>query len=244
MKILAIIPARSGSKRVPGKNTKILANLPLISHTIKAAQQSACCHTILVSTECQDIADIAVQSGASVPWLRPANLADDLSDVTEAVIDIINRYQAQGISYDSVLLLQPTSPFRTPLSIQQAVEIHKYTNVSVVSVSTPTIKPSWFKSMDNEGNLVSLDVPSIDQSSKNQYPLFQLNGSIYLASVQQIVTHCSFYSKPTKALVIENAHEAIDIDTPLDWALAEKVVEIKANPLAMKTFLHPTHIEA
>lgn len=222
MKLLAIIPARAGSKRVPGKNIKLLGGKPLIAHTIQAAQQSTYCHTIFVSTDCKEIAGIAQKYNAQVPWLRALNLADDSSDIIDAVIDILTRYQNQNIIFDSILLLQPTSPFRTAESIKKAVELHKNTGKSVVSVNQPTIKPAWFKRMDNEGNLLPYSVNPDDLSPLS---LYQLNGSIYLATVEQILSSRSFYSEPTKALIIENSIETIDIDTPLDWALAEKIIE-------------------
>ncbi|MDI9817743.1 MULTISPECIES: cytidylyltransferase domain-containing protein [unclassified Legionella] len=223
MKILAIIPARAGSKRVPGKNTKLLAGLPLIAHTIRAAQQSLICDEILVSTDCPNIAETALKYGASVPWLRPKNLADDLSDVIHAVVDTIRRYEAQNRFFDSVLLLQPTSPFRSPNSIVKAVELHKKNSNSVVSVHISAVKPAWFKIIDRQGNLI----PSSQAWDLSDSTLYQLNGSIYLASTQQILLNNSLYSEPTKALLIEDPREAIDIDTPLDWALAEKLMELK-----------------
>lgn len=225
MKVLAIIPARAGSKRVPGKNTKILAGLPLIAHTIIAAKEAACCHTILVSTECETIAKIGLQYGAVVPWLRSADLADDLSDVVDSVIQVIERFEQQGLVFDSVLLLQPTSPFRSALSIIQAIELHKKTKNSVVSVSLSTIKPAWFKSVDEQGNLNACKTVVDQVVAPELSTLYQLNGSIYLASVEQLRHYRNFYSTPTKALIIQDAYETIDIDTPLDWRLAETIVE-------------------
>lgn len=93
LRILAIIPARAGSKRLPGKNIKLLAGKPLIAHTIDAALQSNCCEQVVVSTDSQEIADIAIQHGASVPWLRPASLSDDSSNIEDAVIDLLNNYK-------------------------------------------------------------------------------------------------------------------------------------------------------
>ncbi|HEL8615235.1 TPA: acylneuraminate cytidylyltransferase family protein, partial [Legionella pneumophila] len=125
MRILAIIPARAGSKRLPGKNIKLLAGKPLIAHTIDAALQSNCCEQVVVSTDSQEIADIAIQHGASVPWLRPASLSDDSSNIEDAVIDLLNNYKKINVHFDSVLLLQPTSPFRKPETIREAVLMHK-----------------------------------------------------------------------------------------------------------------------
>ncbi|WED41922.1 cytidylyltransferase domain-containing protein [Legionella cardiaca] len=227
MKILAIIPARSGSKRLPGKNIKPLAGMPLIAHSIISAQEAAICEEIVVSTDCPHIADVALKYGASVPWLRSSSLAQDLSDVIDTVTDTLQRYQNEKKSFDSVLLLQPTSPFRSASFIREAVALHQKTGHSVVSVSPPTIKPAWFRIVDKEGNLISSRIMSEYENELAHSELYQLNGSIYLASVEQILKHNSFYSEPTKALLIKNPHEAIDIDTSLDWILAEKLMESK-----------------
>lgn len=97
MRILAVIPARAGSKRLPGKNTRLLAGKPLIAHTIVAALQSSCCEEIVVSTDSKQIADVAVQYGASVPWLRSEDLATDTSDVIHTVIDLLFKFQQMDV---------------------------------------------------------------------------------------------------------------------------------------------------
>lgn len=227
MRLLTLIPARAGSKRVPGKNTKLLAGKPLIAHTIRAAQQSGCCDEIVVSTDSQEIAEIAQNYQALVPWLRPDELAQDASDVLHAVINVIKRYQDENQYFDSVLLLQPTSPFRKPETIRKAVELHKSSLCSVVSVSPSTLKHSWYRDIDAEGNLVKASVFN-EQALKDQpSELYLLNGSIYIATVQQLMTHHSFYSQPTKALVMNQMSECLDIDTSFDWAIAEKLLELE-----------------
>lgn len=232
MKILAIIPARSGSKRLPGKNIKQLVGKPLIAYSILAAKQSQACDEVMVSTDCQAIADIALKYGATVPWLRSANLAEDLSDVMDTVLSTLLRFEEQKKQFDSVLLLQPTSPFRTSALINDAVKLHQETGCSIVSVSVPTIKPAWFRTVDTNGNLISNQTMVDYAKDLTQGELYQLNGSIYLATVDQLIKHKSFYSDTTKALIIENPQEAIDIDTPLDWMLAERIMESKNEVIA------------
>lgn len=226
MRILAIIPARAGSKRLPGKNTRLLAGKPLIAHTIKTAQQSGCCDEIVVSTDSEEIVDIANQYGASVPWLRPADLANDTSDVIYTVIDLLDRFKNVNVYFDSVLLLQPTSPFRKPETIRKAVEIHQKTNKSVVSVNKEILKPTWYRMIDEQGNLTKSEIfHDLDVYCK-AVPIYKLNGVIYIASTEQIIKNMSFYSEPTKALPLNSFNESIDIDTPVDWALTEKLMEL------------------
>ncbi|CAM3027457.1 cytidylyltransferase domain-containing protein [Legionella worsleiensis] len=231
MNVLAIIPARSGSKRLPGKNTRLLAGKPLIAHTIKAAIQSSCCDEIIVSTDSQEIADISKEHGATVPWLRPELLARDSSDVIGAVTDVLERYAQIDRYFDSVLLLQPTSPFRKAETIKKAVELHKDTGQSVVSINKVSFKPSWYRGIDNEGNLTRVEVLIDKKAIEEESPIYRLNGSIYIASTDHILTNKTFYSEPTKALLIDSPSESIDIDTSLDWALVEKLLELKEEVL-------------
>ncbi|HAU0785526.1 TPA: acylneuraminate cytidylyltransferase family protein [Legionella pneumophila] len=231
MRILAVIPARAGSKRLPGKNTRLLAGKPLIAHTIVAALQSSCCEEIVVSTDSKQIADVAVQYGASVPWLRSEDLATDTSDVIHTVIDLLFKFQQMEVFFDSVLLLQPTSPFRKPETIRHAVEIHQATGKSVVSVSPIYLKPSWCRSIDSQGNLVKPELFQDLEIYCNENPIYKLNGSIYIATAKQIIENKSFYSEPTKPLLLNSISESIDIDTPIDWALTEKLMELNQEAL-------------
>lgn len=226
MSFLAVIPARSGSKRVPGKNTKLLDGIPLIAHTIKAAQNAGLCD-IMVSTDCESIAKIAQDYDAQVPWLRSASLAEDKSEVIDAVQEILEAYQKIDRHFDSVLLLQPTSPFRKAETIRKALELHNKSGLSVVSVSPYSLKPSWFKALDENNNLIPAPVFKNVDLNKSEHNIYLLNGAIYIASVEQIRANHSFYSENTQALVMENPDECIDIDTMHDWSLAERVVESK-----------------
>jgi len=229
--VLTIIPARSGSKRVPGKNTKILDGKPLIAHTILAALDSQSSNEIMVSTDSENIAQIARSYGASVPWLRPDNLAEDSSDVIHAVIDLIERYKSINREFDSIILLQPTSPFRKSDTIRKALELHQSSGQSVVSVSPSSLKHTWYKTLDTNGNMLKPKIFNEEYLVQNSPELYILNGSIYIATVEQILANQSFYSEPTKAFIIDSPRECIDIDTPYDWALAEKLVELKEEVL-------------
>lgn len=233
MQLLTIIPARGGSKRVPGKNIKSLAGIPLIAHTIRAAQGAGCSQEIIVSTDDKDIAKVALDYEAHVPYLRDAKLASDSSDVIDTVIDIIEYFSNRNQFFDSILLLQPTSPFRTQATIRQAVALHQTTGQSVVTVSPASIKPSWFRRIDKNGNMLLPKEMEQNVTDKSiEQPLYELNGNIYLATVEQILANRSLYSDPTKAYIIENPIESLDIDTPLDWSLAEKIVDTEKGILS------------
>ena len=113
MKILALIPARGSSKRLPGKNTKLLGGLPLIVWTIRAAKESGCCTQVMVSTDDPEIAAVARDFGAEVPWLRPPELATDTASSVDVALHAIANCGAGSHTIDGLLLLQPTSPFRS-----------------------------------------------------------------------------------------------------------------------------------
>ena len=122
-KVLAVIPARGGSKRLQRKNVLPLGGIPLVAWSIRAAKQSGVFCDILVSTDDQEIADIAILHGARVPWMRPAELANDTASVVDVLIHDLNRYEAMAkADIDAVMLLQPTSPYRRASTIREAVE--------------------------------------------------------------------------------------------------------------------------
>src|SRR6476660_1356929 len=111
MRILAIIPARSGSKGVPGKNIKLLGGKPLIHYTIASAIKASLLNDIIVSTDTREIANVAAQAGVEAPFRRPQDLASDTSSSVDVVIHVVNELAAKGKNYDAICLLQPTTPF-------------------------------------------------------------------------------------------------------------------------------------
>ncbi|MFN9583044.1 MAG: cytidylyltransferase domain-containing protein, partial [Bacteroidota bacterium] len=135
MKILSIIPARSGSKGVPGKNTKLLGGKPLIAYTIESAKQSKWLTDIVVSTDSESIATLAREHGAVVPFIRPAELATDSAKSIDVVVHTLTELQNQNKLYDAVVLLQPTNPFRPAGLLDEAIErFNKTTCDALVSV--------------------------------------------------------------------------------------------------------------
>ena len=131
IKILAIVPARGGSKRLPGKNIKVLNGKPLIQWTIESALGIDDISRVMVSTDSQEIADIALQSGAEVPFLRPKELATDTSSSSVVIEHALNYYKSQGEIFDYVLLLQPTSPMRNKKHNEQAIALLKLSLIHI-----------------------------------------------------------------------------------------------------------------
>lgn len=226
MNILAIVPARGGSKRVPQKNKKILLDKPLICWTLDIASMIPCIK-LIVSTDDDEIAEIARKSEIDVPYIRPTELASDTATMVDVVLDLLSFYEAVGENFDAVMLLQPTSPFRSFESIQKALSLYKENGEdSIVSVSIAKSHPYWCKTIVN-GTLQPYD-KGIDFSkmrSQDLPEIYQLNGLLYLSSVQNLKEKNSFYSKNTLALAIESEEESIDIDTEFDWLVAEAVAK-------------------
>lgn len=222
-KILAIIPARGGSKRLPGKNIRPLSGLPLIAWTIRTAIAANVFDEVLVSTDDKEIAAIAQKYGASVPWLRPEKFSTDVSSSMDVVLHALSACESAGATVKSVMLLQPTSPFRSVTTIRCAADLHMLTgNPPVVSVCPAKTHPAWCYLVDGDGRMrcyAGDDVPPA--RSQDLPPVYQLNGALYLATADDLRSERSFLCSRTRALVMTQPEESIDIDDAWDWQLAE-----------------------
>jgi len=225
---MAIIPARAGSKRLPGKNLKPLGGVPLIAWSIRVALAAGCFSRVIVSTDDRTIEAVAKQFGAEVPWLRPPALATDKAAMIDVVLEILEKLERDQTSLpDRIMLLQPTSPFRSIESIHRAAALFQEAKEeSVVSVNMASTHPYWCRSVDDNGELKPF-LPDVDAPVYAQAlpPVYELNGLIYLASVQTLQTDKSFYSPHTRALIIQDEEEGIDIDTELDWRVANAILD-------------------
>mgnify|MGYP000709871973 CR=1 FL=1 len=218
MKILTIIPARGGSKGIKDKNIIDVCGQPLISYSIQQAlnlKKHNLIDTVLVSTDCEKIANIAKKYGAEVPFLRPSEISGDKAKSIEFFLHSIDFFEQQNITYDAILLLQPTSPIRSFETLKKSIELFKnYKNKSLISVykeeyindlvmyknvDTKELKP--LNSLHNKG------VRRQDHGS-----VFVRNGSIYITSVQYIKSNKLIVSD--KPLFIKmNKNESINVDT-------------------------------
>lgn len=235
MKILALIPARGGSKRLPGKNIKRLDGLPLIAWTILAAHRSRVCDSVVVSTDDPAIAAVATEHGAKVPKLRPAELADDKAGSVDVVLHELDQYELSHGPVDGVLLLQPTSPFRRAESIRAAVE--KFASLAgarpVVSVTPAVNHPAWCFKSNAEGMVPYLGWEKMILRSQDLAPAWVLNGAIYVISPQRLRESRTFLTTDFEPLMMEAGFESIDIDTQADWDLAELLLQ-RFNEISRK----------
>jgi len=231
MKILAIIPARAGSKRLPNKNKLPLGGKPLIVWSIEAAQSIPEICDILVSTDDPEIAGIAKEAGALVPWLRPAELATDTATSVDVALHAIDWYEQNKNTVDGVLLLQPTSPFRSKEMIVNGIE--KYVNSNkknIIGVSPAHHHPSWMLKINKDNILEKImEDNGINTRSQDLTPAFSINGSFYLTSPANVKNNKSFLDKETLPLITNNAVESLDIDTEIDLTIAKCLIQNHAN---------------
>jgi CMP-N-acetylneuraminic acid synthetase len=223
--ILALIPARGQSKRLPGKNIRPLGGRPLIAWSIACAHDAGI-GDVIVSTDDDAIAGAARQHGATVPWLRPAALATDTARSADVALHALDWYETQRGAADALLLLQPTSPFRTPATVRQAIALfERHGRRPVVGVSPVSEHPAWTLTVTDGRLTPFLPAHGLDTRSQDLPSCFVVNGSIYLISPADLRASQSFAAAGATPLVIESPRERLDIDTPWDWQLAEWLAE-------------------
>ncbi|MGY2398097.1 acylneuraminate cytidylyltransferase family protein [Pseudomonas sp. SDO5271_S396] len=220
MNILAIVPARGGSKRLPGKNVKPLGGRPLIAWTLEAAKLSGEFHDIVVTTDDADIANAAQRCGGVVLYRRSAELSTDTATSYDVVMDALNQYEACHGEVQGVMLLQPTSPFRTAESISRAVRLFAASGTPVVSVCPAEVHPAWTFRITDTSLDPFLGWEGLALRSQDLTPAYTLTGAIYLITPQDLRRHRRFLIPGTQPLVTSNGAEALDIDTADDWQAA------------------------
>ncbi len=222
MKPLVIIPARGGSKGLPGKNIKKLLGKPLIHYTIETAKALFDDAVICVTTDDIKIKVSAEKAGIKVPFLRPTELALDNSSTYDVLLHAINYYKDAGYDADTVVLLQPTSPFRTVEHLKEALSIYDESIDMVVSVKEAHSNP-FILFEENNGFLKSLSEGIVTR--RQDYPtLWQFNGAIYIINVSSLLERrIGEFEKVKKySMNDESSH---DIDTPFDWEIAKVIAK-------------------
>lgn len=224
MRILALISARGGSKRLPGKNIRILGGRPLIVWSINVAKEIPEICDILVSTDDPVIADVARKAGARVPWLRPEALATDTATSVDVCLHALDWYEDENGKVDGLLLLQPTSPFRSRDTVLKGIELfHTHGHRPVLGVSHAASHPMWCFKIDGETMCPFMDGGGLHLRSQDLPPAYVVNGIFYLIAPKDLRERRVFHSDDYDAvpLVISDSEESIDIDTEWDWTLAE-----------------------
>ena len=226
MRILALIPARGGSKRLPGKNSRMMGGQPLIAWSIDVAKEIPDICDILVSTDDSAIVEIACNEGAMAPWLRPVELATDMTPSVDVCLHALNWYENVNGKVDGLLLLQPTSPFRSLDSVLRGIELFRtHRQRPVIGVSPAKAHPMWSFKIE-EGTLRPFIQGADPQIRSQDLPAaYAVNGGFYLITPDKFRKLQSFYSDDMQPLVMNRPEEDIDIDTERDWELAEAILK-------------------
>lgn len=219
---IAIIPARGGSKRLPGKNIKLLGGKPLIAWTIEAAIKSNVFDHVFVSTDSEEIASVSKDYGAKVPFLRPAELASDTATTNDVVTHLVNWYETQTSNkISTIAILQPTSPFRNAEHIIEAFEEMKTKQAkAIVSVCELEHPIQFCNKLGFDGSMDGFIEPSDMKRTQDLEPYYRLNGAIYFLSREYANRLSELYSEGTYSYIM-GLKSSIDIDVDLDFKLAE-----------------------
>lgn len=228
MKPLYIIPARGGSKGIPHKNIKDLCGKPLISYSIEAAQKAKPGY-ILVSTDDPEIAAVARDCGVKIDYMRPADLATDNAGSYEVIIDGMNWADKQGIEYDCIVLLQPTSPMRNSTDIDDCLKIYTPDIDMVVSVSETSSNPyfSVFEA-DQDGYLRISKGDGLYTRRQDAPKAYEYNGAVYVMNPKTL-RQMPIGKFQKRIPYIMPREKSIDLDTPLDWLVAETIMKQKQS---------------
>ena len=229
--VLAIIPARGGSKGVPGKNLRLLAGLPLIAHSILLSKRCPEIARCIVSTDSEEIASMAREFGGEAPFLRPAALATDDTPMWPVLKHALQEMEScEEFRYGSVLLLSPTSPSRLPDDISQAMQLLERDSraVGVVAASRPAFNPRWACIDIARDGYMSQSFPDGNLYTRRQDvpDVFRINGALYLWRRDHVADADAphYFTMPHRMLEIPE-DRAIDIDTPNDFRVAELLLQ-------------------
>lgn len=226
MRNIAIIPARSGSKGLKNKNIKLLNGKPLIAYSIEAAYKCKMFDTVMLSTDSEEYAEIGRKYGADVPFLRSKEMSSDTAGSWDTVKEVLYNYEKQGKKFDTVALLQPTSPLRTPQDIMRGYELMDQKNAdSITAVCEMDHSPLWSNTLAEDLSMKNFEKDEYKNLGRQQLPTYyRINGALYLRKIQYGENSICLLEKNEYALIMERA-KSIDIDTELDFKMAEIILQ-------------------
>lgn len=237
MKILGLIPARGGSKGVPGKNIKLFAGEPLIAHSIKVGQRCEKIDRLILSTDDKKIADIGQEYGIEVPYIRPPHLATDEAMALDVFQHAMHFVMDQGYVPDALLVLQPTSPLRDETDIEKAISLLENSDFDqVISITSVSQHPYWMKTLGNNYEVKPFVQDQLKALRRQELPqLYIPNGAVYIYRKEYLLNP---QHNPRVGAVIMDQWKSVDIDNPLDFFLAEQLMEAKNNGILGGLIFH------
>ena len=221
---LVIIPARGGSKRIPGKNLKLLGGKPLIDYSIEFALQHFPKENICLTTDDDAIAEHGKKLGLVIPFKRPAELAADQTKMVDVLLHAIAFYESQKLNFDKILLLQPTSPFRIKSHVVEAIKNYSSETDLVASVFVTKSNPYYVLfEEDKDGFLKKSKGEKFYGRAQDVPVVYELNGSVFIMNVHTLKhTPCtSVLEFPRVRKFVMDAFYSVDLDTEIDWEFAE-----------------------
>lgn len=225
---LGVIPARSGSKRIPHKNIRLLNGKPAIAYTIEAAQACGLFGQLVVSTDSEQIAEIAIKFGAEVPFLRTADLADDYTPVSLVTIDALNRLDPEGTVYHHVAQLMPNCPLRPAAAIRASYDQFKDkdadTQISVTRYGW--LNPWWAMEQGSDYTLTPIFANKLTQRSQDLPELFCPTGAIWWGKAEVLRREMTFQTNNRIGWAMP-WQQAVDVDTEEDWQMAEMLLKLE-----------------
>jgi len=220
--VLAVIPARGGSKGLPNKNILEFAGKPLIAWSIEAALGSKYIDRFILSTDSQEIANVAKQYNCEVPFIRPGKLATDDANGNDVVLHVLDKIDG---NYNIIIVLQPTSPLRTTDDIDQALEVMDHEEApALVSVCKSSKPLHWHHTIEKDGTLKPVYLlKTIATNRQDQPPTYIPNGALYIAATNNFKDAKTFYTDSTLAYIMP-LERSVDIDTQIDFYTAEALI--------------------
>ena len=223
---IAIIPARGGSKRIPGKNIKLFHGKPMIAYSIEAAQESGCFDKIIVSTDDQEIADIARKYGAEVPFMRPAEIADDHATTMDVIQHAIGWCESQNITVDLLCCIYATAPFISSNDLSKGLALVSAGDIDYAFSATSFAFPIQRAiSLNDNGSVQMLQPEHLNTRSQDLPEAFHDAGQFYWGNVSAFKAGNPFFSLSSKAILIPRKRVQ-DVDTLEDWEFAEALYAV------------------
>lgn len=224
-RILFVIPARGGSKGIPHKNIKPFAGQPLIAYSLEAARALTDDAHIILSTDDERIAEVAKELGYDTAYRRPAELATDTAGSREVILDAMDNADAMGVEYDKVVLLQPTSPLRTVADIVKAIEAYDATPDCdmAVTVTEAACNPYYDCFETDADGVLHVSKGDGTLTRRQDAPkAWQYNGAVYVMRPESVRQY-ALGAMPRRIAVEMPRSRSVDLDTPLDWTIAEMI---------------------
>lgn len=222
--ILCVIPARGGSKGIPGKNIKLLGGIPLIGYAIRAAKASKYIDRVVVSTDNDEIAEVAKTFGAEVPFMRPSELATDDAPVELALQHAVTTMkEKENFNPDTHVLIQPTSPFVKDVDIDAAIETFFSTGTnSCVSMCEINDRPEKMYSLKESIAKPFFDMPPMRRQDRQL--LYLINGAVYVTKIDVLMLQGRVFDNASCSAIIMPRERSIDVDTQADFDIAETLL--------------------